>query len=59
MVPLSDAVAITHIRRQIVDDAFTPSEPQQAPAAGMLGELLRWTEALQGLRDGGTPARSG
>ena len=27
--------------------------------AGMLGELLRWTEALQGLRDGGTPARSG
>ena len=25
MVPLSDAVAITHIRRQIVDDAFTPS----------------------------------
>lgn len=58
MVPLPEAVAIPYVGRQVADDLFTPSLAQQGAAAGMLDELLRWTDALTGLRESGRPQRS-
>jgi NAD(P)H-dependent FMN reductase len=52
MMALPEAVAIHHVRSQVAADVFTPSPAQQKPAAGMLDELLRWTEALRSLREG-------
>ena len=51
MVPIPAGVAVHYIKRQVVDDVFTPSPPQQAAAAAMLDELVRWTEALRSLRE--------
>lgn len=56
MVPLPDGVAIPYVKRQVVDDVFMPSPAQQMAAAGMLDELLRWTEALRRLRESGPPS---
>ncbi len=47
MMPLSDAVAIPHIKSHVVDAAFLPSDSQRAAAASMLEELNRWAEALR------------
>jgi NAD(P)H-dependent FMN reductase len=51
MVPVPEGVAVPDVMRQIADDVFTPSPPQQAASAGMLDELLRWAEALRSLRE--------
>ncbi|MGD9958392.1 NADPH-dependent FMN reductase [Nocardioides sp.] len=53
MVPVPEGVAITNIRRHVVDGVFTPESAHPAAAAGMLDELLRWTEALRPLRPAG------
>jgi len=57
MVPLPEAVAVPYVRRQVVDDVFTPSSVQQEAAGRMLDELLRWTAALRTLRESGPPPR--
>jgi NAD(P)H-dependent FMN reductase len=57
MVPVPEAVAIPYVRRQVSDDVFTPSTAQRDGAAGMLDALLRWTEALRGMRESGPPPR--
>ena len=51
MVPIPAGVAIHYIKRQIVDDVFTPSPSQETATAGMLDELVRWTEALRSMRE--------
>ena len=56
MVPIPAGVAIHYIKRQVVDDVFTPSPPQEAATAGMLDELVRWTEALRSLRERPPPS---
>lgn len=52
MVPLPQAVAVSHVRRQVANDVFTPTPAQHEAGAGMLDQLLRWTEALRSLREG-------
>ncbi len=50
MVPIAEAVALPHVARQIENGVFKPTERNEKAAGEMLGELLRWTQALMTLR---------
>ncbi len=51
MMPIPEAVALPFFTKQLSDDGrFAPGEIQDKAAAAMLDELLRWTNALTGLR---------
>jgi NAD(P)H-dependent FMN reductase len=51
MMPIPEAVSIPFFARHMREDGrFDPGEVQEKAAAGMLGELLRWSEALAPLR---------
>lgn len=51
VMPIFEAVVVTNFALQIGSDkVFTPSELQTNSARAMLDELLRWTEALAGMR---------
>jgi len=50
LVPVPEAVAIPYIRRQVVDDVFTPTAPQQEAMVPLLDALDRWSAALRILR---------
>lgn len=51
MVPLLEAVAIPNVARHVEGAAFTPNAIISESASVMLDELLRWTRAMQPLRD--------
>jgi NAD(P)H-dependent FMN reductase len=52
MMPIPEAVSIPFFTKAMDENGrFDPGETQQAPAAKMLDELLRWTNALQTLRN--------
>ena len=51
VVPLFEAVVMPNFGQHIGADAtFTPNEIHTTSAGAMLDELLRWTDALHGLR---------
>jgi NAD(P)H-dependent FMN reductase len=50
VMPLPVAVGVSYFAKQIAGGVFTPSEAQARSVTPMLDELLRWTEALAGLR---------
>ena len=62
MMPVPEAVSIPNFPDFIEDGAFAPNEVAEAAAPAMFDELLRWTDALAGLRSaavGRTPTTSG
>lgn len=50
MVPLVEAVHIPYVTRLVSDGIFKAEEKHDKSARVMLDELLRWSEALTGLR---------
>jgi NAD(P)H-dependent FMN reductase len=50
MVPVNEAVSIPFVRQFLEDGVIQPNETMMLAADQMLDELLRWTRALQPLR---------
>jgi NAD(P)H-dependent FMN reductase len=51
MVPLTEAVVVPNFAQHISAEAgFQPNDLHQASATALLDEMLRWTDALAGLR---------
>jgi hypothetical protein len=50
MMPIPENVSIASYTKSMKDGVFHGDEIQAKAAKGMLDELLRWTNALLGLR---------
>lgn len=50
-MPIPDGVAIPFVMKQFETGEFAPTPPMEATLPFHLDEVLRWTEALQPLRD--------
>jgi NAD(P)H-dependent FMN reductase len=50
MVPLMEGVAIPNFEKQMKEGVFHANELNEVGAKSVLDELLRWTDALSGLR---------
>lgn len=50
VMPILEQVAIPMVAEHIADGRFQPNQHHEQSAPVMLDELLRWAEALQGLR---------
>ncbi len=51
MMPIPEGVALPNVFAQIKDGKFTANELNEQGAMATLNELLKWTEALAGLRE--------
>ena len=51
MAPIPEGVALPKVFNQLKDGKFTASELNEQGASAMLHELLKWTDALSGLRE--------
>ena len=51
MMPIPETVWLPNVYGQIKDGVFTASEFNEQGASALLGELIKWTDALSGLRD--------
>jgi NAD(P)H-dependent FMN reductase len=52
IMPIPEAVAIPFFAQHLKEGVFAPPDTQDKAASVMLDELLRWTNALAGLRAG-------
>jgi NAD(P)H-dependent FMN reductase len=50
IMPIPEGVAVPNFQQFLQDGAFRPNELVEKSATTMLGELLRWAEALKPLR---------
>lgn len=56
MMPIPDGVALPFVFQHLGADGLTPPPPITAAVSPMLDELLRWTDALEYLRNSPLPA---
>jgi hypothetical protein len=56
MMPIPDGVVLPLVLQHLQTGQFVPPASAEPAIGSMLGELLRWTNALRPLRTEGPPA---